>query len=645
MSQRFNAWMWALGLISISFNAAASVPEYLPVGGFLTDATQGQPLSGEFDMRFALYNRLDAAEPFWVEHRQGEDMVLVNDGVFAVYLGEVAALDMLALVEHPEVWLGVAVGGDREMDRIMVGAVPFAAEAKYCRAVVGETCDVGTFLQGWDADAGTPICTGIQFGQILGQPDGLLDGDNDTQYTNGTGILLEGSVFSLNKDTVEAWARGVCYYDESQLTAILNDNYVEHNETNSITNLMVADGALRPEKISGTAWTSNFQGEGTGMDADLLDGFEADEFADVSHGHDEDYQPVYRRTVVVGPVGNGSDQVANGQALRAALEGINDASESSPYLLKIEPGTYKVIDQSNNLTPLYVKPYIEIEGSGESVTKITSVGGDTGDLATVIPTGKGQIRFLTIENTGDGKNYAQAIYCSSGDVNLVHVTAIAASATEGSRAIYIEGGESIVLRHVTAKCDGSSCLAGIYARSVNVKADLRNVGSTVTNSTKDPVALRVFYGPPVTVRDSVLKVDSPTIGHARTLYLIGANIDVINTDIYANGDGLSLAVYNGRSHTRIHNSRLVAEGGSSDNAGVLNSTNNIMPGSLEILNSSVTSVGPTVEDGESITKPGDFKTRIANSRLAGDAMVTPNSDVTCASVVDENFAHYANTCP
>ena|SRR5215210_563285 len=66
-------------------------------------------------------------------------------------------------------------------------------------------------------------------------------------------------------------------------------------------------------------------GTATGLSADELDGKDSSEFAR------------YTRTVVVSPAGTPSQ---NGTALKNALSGITNASETSPYLLKIEPGVY-----------------------------------------------------------------------------------------------------------------------------------------------------------------------------------------------------------------------------------------------------------------------------------------------------------------
>ncbi len=52
-----------------------------------------------------------------------------------------------------------------------------------------------------------------------------------------------------------------------------------------VDNADVADGALSPAKITGTAWTGTNDGAGSGLNADLLDSQQASAFASSSHTH------------------------------------------------------------------------------------------------------------------------------------------------------------------------------------------------------------------------------------------------------------------------------------------------------------------------------------------------------------------------
>ena len=59
-----------------------------------------------------------------------------------------------------------------------------------------------------------------------------------------------------------------------------------------------------------------------------------------------------------------------------------------------------------------MEPYVDIQGAGEGVTKITYGGSGTWNLGTVIGADNAELRFLTVENTG-GDTYAIAINNSS----------------------------------------------------------------------------------------------------------------------------------------------------------------------------------------------------------------------------------------
>ena len=140
------------------------------------------------------------------------------------------------------------------------------------------------------------------------------------------------------------------------------------------------------------------------------------------HAHPEFH--VYRRTVVVSPVGT---RLENGTALLAAPAGIVDASASKLYLLKIEPGVYDL-----GTGELVMKQHVDIEGSGESVITVTSVGSASTDTGTVVGADNAELHFLTVENTG-GNTEAIAIRNLSAAPRLTFVTAIASgsSYTEG----------------------------------------------------------------------------------------------------------------------------------------------------------------------------------------------------------------------
>ncbi len=419
-------------LFSTTFQAEAAfatVSNVIPVGGVLTDK-DGTPLNGLTEITFAIYDAKTGGTRVWKEDLE----VDINNGVFSAYLGELEPLDLLDFVERDELWLGITVDDDSEAERILIASVPFAVEAQYCHQVVDTKCADAEYLQGWAHDAGTPICTPLSFTDLNNVPPDISDGDNDTQYTAGEGLVLSGTELAADRFTIEDWAEGVCYDSEAELTAGLDDDYVNEGQASSITDSMLA-GGISPSKITGTAWTAANDGPLSGLNADLLDGQHGDAFAPAGHSHDAFYEVKYKRMVVVSPVGSGQNTVANGDALFAALEGINDASMLNPYLLKIEPGIYKIQESDGTHKALKMEPYVDIEGSGERVTKITGLG--FANISGVVwGADNAELRFLTVESVGGPSlTYSTAVYNRYCAPSLLHITTLAYN-SERTHGIY-----------------------------------------------------------------------------------------------------------------------------------------------------------------------------------------------------------------
>jgi hypothetical protein len=153
-------------------------------------------------------------------------------------------------------------------------------------------------------------------------------------------------------------------------------------------------------------------------------------------------QPPFLRTVVVRPVGTAAQ---NGTALLAALAGITTASGANPWLLKVEPGNYDL-----GTTSLVMKPFVDIEGSGEGVTKVTGLGRPTNDAATVHAVTDTELRFLTVESRG-GAAYAKALFVDGGAPRIKNVTASAFGGTTESQGFFAQNGATPTVDHLTAR--------------------------------------------------------------------------------------------------------------------------------------------------------------------------------------------------
>jgi hypothetical protein len=105
-------------------------------------------------------------------------------------------------------------------------------------------------------------------------------------------------------------------------------------------------------------------------------------------------------------------------------------SEATPCLLKIMPGVYEIGSNSVNM-----HSYVDIEGSGENVTKITgnitSNGSD--GLGVVRGASNSELRSLTVENANATGvfAYAVAIFNSGTSAQITNVTARSQSTGTG----------------------------------------------------------------------------------------------------------------------------------------------------------------------------------------------------------------------
>jgi hypothetical protein len=172
--------------------------------------------------------------------------------------------------------------------------------------------------------------------------------------------------------------------------------------------LSVGDPAADPASKSVAPMKVDSQELVSNLNSDELDGKSSTDFA-----------AAYKSTVVVSPVGTNAE---NGTALLDALTGITDASASKPYLIHIEPATYDLGNGS-----LSMKPFVDIEGSGELNTVITS-GVSAGlpcsplVVGTVNGASNAEMRFLTVRNTGTDV-CSSAIFNKNASPRLTHLTA------------------------------------------------------------------------------------------------------------------------------------------------------------------------------------------------------------------------------
>jgi hypothetical protein len=435
---------------------------------------------------------------------------------------------------------------------------------------------------------------------------------------------------------------------------------VDNNGTGSALQLE-ANAGKSPLTVNADA------GKATNLNADKLDGKDSSGFyavgskvadADKLDGKDSaDFARASRQTVVVAPIGTAQE---NGTALSNALGGITDASEAKPYLLKLEPGVYDLGTGTLNM-----KPFVDVEGAGQNVTKITSSGPAGADHNTLTGANNAELRFVTVENRGGG-DYATAIRNDYASPNITHVTAHASGGVQGSRGI-VNASASPKLSETTVQATGASGKkTGI--QNYNSTLAIEDTDITVTGSGGEKRGIENIDGAGgddfltlANVNVSVSEGSGDNYGMSDFDYQVrakdlrisvtggGSNfgvhtrdgvggfdlLDLQNMNVSVTGGTSNIGIHNGDTDMEIGNSRIEADGGTS--IGVRAQE----PGvgkydDVRIDNSVVRGATKTVEGS------GGANVKIGASRLQGGPATGVNA---CAGVYDENYAFSTNSCP
>jgi hypothetical protein len=238
----------------------------------------------------------------------------------------------------------------------------------------------------------------------------------------------------------------------------------------------------------------------------------------------------YTHTLIVSP---DPDHVQAGRMLRQAVAGISDASAGNPYLVKIEPGVYDL--ESNSL---FMRPYIDIEGSGEGVTTITSALG-TGS-GTVVGANNSELRYLTVKNTGEANQQVVAIFTETTSPRLSHVTAIGSGGSE-NYGIHTSNGTP-VLSYVTASASGGGQSFGL----ANYNSVMTVLNSSISAS--DGAGFNAGY---VSTAGGTNRITSSTITASGGAIAIGMRTyngshTLANTTVSATGSGETTGIYIGQ---------------------------------------------------------------------------------------------------
>ena len=257
------------------------------------------------------------------------------------------------------------------------------------------------------------------------------------------------------------------------------------------------------------------------------------------------------RTVVVSPR---PTPLGSGLRLLRALARITTAGPGRPYLVKIEPGIYDLGTAS-----LAMKPYVDVEGSGEGVTRVISSVDTT---ATIVGAANSALRHLTVEN--DGANQAIALRNDAAPFTASHVTCVATGGALGATGIANNSTDpAVTFEHVTARAGGADSAVGISSRgglmrSVHARVSASDLAYAVFNSGSDGELVDVVAEAESGRFAGGIRNESggPTLRNVRA-FAKGADI----------GDGI---VNGGATRARIFGAVIHAIGGPSFASGIRN---------------------------------------------------------------------------
>lgn len=341
------------------------------------------------------------------------------------------------------------------------------------------------------------------------------------------------------------------------------------------------------------------------------------------------------RTVVVAPVAG--NPTASGTALRNALTGIVSPSSTNPWLLKVEPGIYDF-----GSTPLQMRSWIDIEGSGIGVTILRgSVDASSSGLlqGTILGASSAELRLLTVEALGNSNIPASiAMVNLNASPRIYRVRfAVSGSASQwGMRNLTA----APILEEIEVAVAGGTTSYGIVYGSSNVSGmlpEIRRSRISVTDATSNGYGLYLTTdGRLREIRDTEIEVLRGGTAHGiyadafadtsgQLMVLSDTEIDAVNASQGNYGIYFASALY-----LQIFRSD-VQVGGS----GQLYGLRLTQSAAAEVYNSRIVGATGTVSNAGPVS--------VSNSTLNGGPV--SGSWTGCFGVVDEVGGFYTASCP
>ena len=321
--------------------------------------------------------------------------------------------------------------------------------------------------------------------------------------------------------------------------------------------------------------------------------------------------------------------------LSLALDSIIDADEDKPYVIKIAPGKYE------ETSPVALKDYVDVEGSGQDTTTITCAcgGADNNGSTATVSAGAihAEIRHLTVENTGPAGSNGSAVYTkdvANESFSMLHVTATAegkfvngvhndssspsmnnvtAIAVGSSQSHAVDNlGSSPSMNNVTAIATSSGSGIGVYNSSLS-SPSMNNVTAIATGGYEGFGVYNIAANSSTLSMNNVTATATATTGQAHGVFNHSSKVSMNNVTATATASG----GYSNRGVTiesvstvSMNNVTATAAGATSSNIGVESSSKS----TTTIRNSSIT--GTTASTNSGIAE-FDYEVTVAYTVLDG----------------------------
>ncbi|MBN1470593.1 MAG: hypothetical protein JW925_02345 [Syntrophaceae bacterium] len=308
----------------------------------------------------------------------------------------------------------------------------------------------------------------------------------------------------------------------------------------------------------------------------------------------------------------------------AAVASITDASEINPYLVVIAPGVYEVT------SPLQMKQYVDIIGSGVNVTTITGniSEGTEAESAIIKGASFSTLSSLFVSNSGGGGVYSIGLYISK-DVSYMNVNNVNFYAAGGTqtRAIHNEAAVTTI-RHVNIKINNSGGKTGIGIYNINASSDMYDIVSNISYGTNSFGIYNVSTSG--SMNDVNIRAHDST-NNCGVYNGSSLKIMMNNVDIYTYYGREGYGVYNSDSFITMTNVSTVVDDGSG--YGVYNDDS-----SPDIRRSTLD--GPL--DG--LFTKGDGITRVSQSTIIHGAGVDTGGANMCVACDNGNSIELGSDC-